>query len=402
MLVAILAISGVLALVSAVLFQAPELMGRDKVLTDFDAFYVAGMMANGGQATEAYQATKMIEAQHAFSGTTSFMPWTYLPPYLLLVSGLASLPIGVAFLLFATTTFAFYVLVLRRIAGAYLPGVLIATLPTILLIARTGQNGFLTAGLIGCFLLTFTERRAVAGVPLGLMIIKPHLAAGIALLALLDRRWMAMIVAAAIVIGTMLSATLAFGIDIWPAFFGGVREAGQFLAAGFYPLFRMSSIYAFVMSFGGSSSLAFALQAFGALIALGSVVYAWRSKWEPRLLAGTVCVSSLLVSPYNYDYDLTILGVAFAFVLPHVVAEARRWELVGLLILSWAVTGYGLATNTFHEQVRETDIITSLQSAVRAVSLTGPLLILLVAASFAVLRRSKPRGVATLEAKPAT
>jgi len=383
-LIAVLAVSAVLALVAAVLFQAPGLLGRDKVLTDYDAFYVAGLMAQRGEAAEAYSAAEMMAAQEAATGTRSFMPWTYPPPYTLFVEALAALPIGLSYLLFIGASFAFYFAVLRRIAGEYLPGVLIAILPTIVLTVRTGQNGFLTGGLIGCFLLAFAQRHAVAGVPLGLMIIKPHLAAGIALLALFGRRWGVVAIAAAVVIAALAAATLAFGWGIWPAFMGGVREAGEFLTAGYYPLFRMSSIYASLRSFHAPAPVAFALQAAGAILALGLFVRLWLRGAEPRFLAAAACAASLFVSPYAYDYDMTILGVGIAFVLPDLLARARRAELVGLLLLTWFVTGYGIGLNSFLESDLSgvSDVVTSL-----GVSLTAPALILLLAAGYAVLRR---------------
>lgn len=393
-LTAILVVSAVLVVVSAVLFQAPGLLGQEKTLTDFDAFYIAGIMAERGEAEEAYQAVETLAAQMKFAGTTSFMPWAYPPPYTLVVEGLALMPIGFAFALFTATSFVFYLLVLRRIAGVYLPGVLIATLPTTILVLRTGQNGFLTAGLIGCFLLASARGRTIAGLPLGLMIIKPHLAAGIALLTLMERRWKTMAVAAGVVIVALAIATAVYGGGIWPAFLGGVREAGTFLAKGYYPLFRMSSVYASVWAFGGSPSLALALHGIGALAGVGLLVHVWIARYEAHVVAAVACVASLFVSPYSYDYDLTILGVGIAFVLPDILKRARPWESVGLFLLAWFATGYGMAANTFLKSTDGgNDVIKSLGTDV-AWSLASPALILLVAAGLVVLRRAAPISAA--------
>lgn len=372
-LIAILAVTALLALVSAVLFQAPGLLGRDKVLTDFDAFHIAGTMARHGQADETYRAAEMLAAQQAIAGDDLLLPWTYPPPYTLFVAALARLPIGLAYLLFLSGSLLFCLAVLRRIAGEYLPGTLIAILPAMLLTVRTGQNGFLTAGLIGAFLLAFPARRAVAGLPLGLMCIKPHLAAGIGLLALFRRRWSAMALAAGLVLALALASTLAFGQSIWGAFLGGVREAGDFLAAGYYQLFRMNSVYACVRSLGASAPVAIVLHGLGALIAIGLFLRLWHRGGEPRVLAAAACAMSLFVSPYNYDYDLTILGPAIAFVLPDIIVRARSAELVGLLLLSWFATGYGFAVASLGESEWP--------------SLTAPALVLLVVAAAAILRR---------------
>ena len=272
------------------------------------------------------------------------MPWTYPPPFTLFVTALAALPLGLAYGLFVGLTLAFYILALKRIAGAYLPGVVIAMLPVILLTVMTGQNGFLTGGLIGMFLLALMQRRASAGIPLGLMVIKPHLAVGIALLSLVERRWQAMFVAAVIVIAALALPTFVFGMSIWTAFLDGVRESSAFLAQGKYPLFRMTSVYATARSTGLSPDIAFAVHGAGALLALALLLYGWMRKLPPHLLAASVCAATLFVSPYNYDYDLCILGVGLAFVLPGLIERTRAIEQCALLALFWAGTGYGLVT----------------------------------------------------------
>lgn len=385
MLKAIVAVCALLALVSAVLFQAPGLLARDKAVTDFDAFYIAGTMAGQGRAAQSYRAAEMMAEQRAIDGKNNFMPWTYPPPYTLFMQGLARLPIGAAYLLFITLSFLLYLAVLRRIAGAYLPGVLIAIAPALLLTVRIGQNGFLTGGLVGWFLWAFIRQRAVAGVPLGLMVLKPHLAFGIALLALLGRRWKAMAIAAGIVVAALLAATASFGWGIWTAFQGGVREAGEFLAEGYYPLFRMTSVYAGVRAAGGSAPLALAFHAAGALAAAGFFLYGWWRGCETRFLAAIACVASLFISPYSYDYDLMIFGVALAFVLPDLVERARPYELAGMLLLSWLVTGYGLAMNVLNDVANSG--IATLKSPSDFFSVSGILFLILVALAYMTLRR---------------
>jgi hypothetical protein len=374
-----------LAAISAILFEAPEFLSKDKILTDFDAFHIAGTMALGGRASDTYQATEMFAAQEAISGTRSFMPWTYPPPYTLAMALLAQLPIGIAYIIFITATFGFYLLVLRRIAGDYLPGVLVAIAPTIFLIVRSGQNGFLTAGLIGWCLLALMNRGASAGLPLGLMVIKPHLAAGIAVLTLFSKSWGAMATAALVVLSAIGAATLAFGIDVWAAFLGGVEEAGHFMAAAYYPLFRMTSAYAAVRSWGAEPGWAMAIHAIFVVIGIATFVLIWRSSHCTRVTAAAACCMSLFVSPYSYDYDLTILGLAIALVIPEILEKARGWELSLLLVFSWLATGYGVAVSSVLE-FSGSRVVTSLGENEHLSLAIVPLLMLLLAAS-RILRR---------------
>lgn len=380
LLKAVLTVAAMLLVFAAISYQKPVEPGVSRTVVDFHAFYVAGKLGQEGRAADGYDMATMEKEQQAFTGVKVFMPWTYPPPFTLFVTALAALPLGLAYALFTGLTLAFYIGVLKRIAGAHLPGLVVAILPLILLTVMTGQNGFLTGGLIGTFLLALMQRKASAGIPLGLMVIKPHLAVGIALLSLVERRWQAMAIAAGIVIVALALPTIVFGPSIWPAFLEGVRESGESLAQGKYPLFRMTSIYAMARSMGVSANMAFAVHGFGAILAAALLLYGWWRKLPPHLLAAATCAASLFVSPYNYDYDLCILGVGIAFVLPGLLQRTRALEQLGLLALCWVGIGYGLVA-AFAKDADAVGI------GKAPLSLMAPSLLLLIALVALALRR---------------
>jgi hypothetical protein len=387
-LLAFMLVALVLVAVSAVRFQAPELLGQDKVLTDFDAFHIAGTLAGRGDVADAYNAATMREVQAEIASSRSkFMPWTYPPPFTLFVDGLSRLPIGAAYALFILTSFGLYLAVLRRIAGDYLPGVLLFMMPTILINLRTGQNGFLIAALIGAFLLAWRRQSPAAGFPLGLMIVKPHLAAGVGLLAMFGQRWNTIAVAALVAAGSLALATLVYGLGVWGAFLGAVEEAGGFLSAGLYPLSRMNSIYAALYAMGLPAGWAMTGHALGALAALGLLVWACTATIAFRYRAAMICALSLFVSPYSYDYDLAILGIGIAFILPDLIAKGRTAELAGLLALGWLACGYGaLVSALFAPEMREADSIVTTTQNLGWPSLIGPLTIGVCLAVFRILK----------------
>ena len=384
--VAIVLVLAMLAVVSAIFFQAPHLVGSTKVLTDYDAFYVAGRLALEGHADQAYRLETMFAAQEEFTGKRSFMPWTYPPPFTLFVAALATLPIGTGFLLFIGLSLAFYVYVIHRIAGRFTPGVLMVMLPTLLLLTRTGQNGFLTGGLVGMFLLAFLQRKPGAGLPLGLMIIKPHLAVGIAVMTLAAQRWQTVLIAALTVIALLLASTAALGPEIWIAFLDGVAESGGYLRDGYYPLFRMTSLYATAHTLGAGASGALAIQAIGALAAMTALLWLWRRGTSGNRLAAAICCASLFISPYNYDYDLTLLGLAVAFVLPELAERTRPAEQTALFVLTWMATGYGLGVSL---AMPENSVVRlgDPESGARSLSLMAPMLLLVIGLAVAVLCR---------------
>lgn len=375
--------------VSAIRFQAPQLLGLEKELTDYDAFHIAGTLAGQGRVADAYDAQAMMQAQAEISSTSSFMPWTYPPPFTLFVELLACLPIGWSFALFALASFGLYAAVLRRIAGEWLLPVLIALMPIVMLNLRTGQNGFLVAGLIGAFLLAWRDNKAIAGLPLGLLVIKPHLAVGVGLMALLGRRWDVVAIAAGVVVAACGLATFAFGFTVWIDFLGAVREAGEFLAAGYYPMYRMSSVYATLLTLGLPSAAALAGHAAVVLVAVGLLAWTALARIAYHHRAALVCVLSLFVSPYNYDYDLAILGIALAFVLPDLAARVSGAGLGGLLGLAWATGSYGIIVNAFQPDQVPSDRLSEAGGFAGVCMLLVPLCVI---CTWLLARSTEPRG----------
>ncbi len=342
--------------VSAVRFSQPAFVGVPKVLTDFDAFHIAGGLAATGRLDEAYDADTFLIEQQKVSGVKSFMPWTYPPPFSAVVQVLSYLPIGVSYALFTGLSFTFYLLVLRCIAGDYLPGVLIAIAPILVINLRTGQNGFLIAGLIGAFLVALmSARNKRAGALLGLMIIKPHLAVSVGLLALWQRSF-ALLAVAAIVVATLVGvASWLYGFAVWKAFAMALRQATGFLELGYYPLFRMSSVYATLFSLGAGPRIAIVGQALCAIAALAVFVLALVKGTTARYRSALACAAAVMVSPYCYDYDLTILGLALAFVIPDILLRASNLEVGMVMALGWIVGGYGLMVAIFMEKVLDSN-----------------------------------------------
>lgn len=333
-------------LLTILLFSAAEFSGwtvgvHTRKFIDFDDFHLVARLLWLGQIRSAYHLPALSAFQKSLSGLDGFLPWTYPPQFVLLLAPLAFLPIGVAYLLFTGISCAAYLAILKRLAGNSFVPVLIITFPALLITIRCGQNGFLTGTLIGLACIGFGNHRSIAGFPLGLMIIKPHLAVAFALYAVINRRWGAVFIAAATVLLSTVLVTAVMGFGIWPAFFGGIREAGIFLSQGFYLLFRMVSLYATIRSLGLPEALAMPIQVLATCVALAAVVWASR-RLAPHQALGVAAMASVLVSPYVYDYDLPIFAVGLALLHDDIVqfASAReRLAIYGLIAFS---SGFGL------------------------------------------------------------
>jgi hypothetical protein len=317
-------------------------MWHDRNLVDFDVFHIVAQKAWAGGVEGVYHFTKFLEMQReASGGEGSFMPWTYPPQFALLVAPFGLMPVSPAYFLFVAATFVFYIAVLRAVARDHFTLLLMMLFPAMEITMACGQNGFLTAGLIGVVCLFFEERPAVAGFALGLMIIKPHLAIAFATYAIIKRSWIVVAVAAAVVLTSSAICTAVFGTHIWLDFLDSVRDSSIFLEKGYYPLFRMISIYAALRTAGMSAWAAFVGQGMVALLALGLIVLAVYRKMPSRTCLGLTAALSVCFSPYAYDYDFLVFGIGLAMLLPTLRAATSERERTIIYAAPMLVGAYG-------------------------------------------------------------
>ncbi|MDH2348694.1 glycosyltransferase family 87 protein [Bradyrhizobium sp. SSUT77] len=318
-------------------------VGQKRPLLDFDAFYIVAQRVWLGDAEQAYHLDRFTKLQmDAVGGKIDVLHWTYPPQFDLLVAPLALIPVGAAYFLFIAATLAFYLLTLRAIAKGCFALVVILLSPALFLTLACGQNGFLTGGLIGLACLTIERRQLLAGLSLGLMVIKPHLAVAIAVYALLARRWIAVVTATAVILLSAILCTLLLGPQIWSAFLGSVQDSSALLERGGFALFRSISVYAVLRTAGLSPSLAFLSQLVVAVFALSVVALAIYRNLPARWSLGLAAIASVLISPYAYDYDLPILGVGMALLLPDLTRLASELERVAIYSLMLISGFYGL------------------------------------------------------------
>jgi hypothetical protein len=104
----------------------------------------------------------------------------------------------------------------------------------------------------------------------------------------------------------------------------------------------MISAYAALYKVGLPASAAFWGQATVAGLALFTVLLAVVRGMSPTFALGIAAMVSVMISPYAYDYDLPMLGIGLALILPDLARTARRRErsmIYGLILLAGA---YGL------------------------------------------------------------
>ncbi|MDA9397720.1 glycosyltransferase family 87 protein [Bradyrhizobium sp. CCBAU 45389] len=318
--------------------------GQFRHLLDFDAFYIVAQRVWLGDVAQVYYFDQFAKLQIDTIGRdiNIFGYWTYPPQFTLLVAPLALLPVGASYFLFVAGTLGCYLLTLRAISRSCFALVVILLAPVLLLTLFGGQNGFLTGSLIGVTCLAMERKQIAAGLSLGMMVIKPHLAVAIGIYALLARRWIAVMTAMTVILLSSILCTLLFGVSIWSAFLTSAHESAVFLGSGRFDVFRSISLYAIMRTVGFSASWAFLGQAAVAVVALSVVAFAIYRDFPARWSLGISAVATLLISPYAYDYDLPILGVGMALLLPDLTRLATGGERAAIYGLTFMSGFYGL------------------------------------------------------------
>jgi len=204
--------------------------GRGKpVPEDFVAFWAAGRQAIAGHAVAAYDgglqhAAEVAAVGHSFSET---LGWSYPPVFLVFAALLATLPYTPAFLLWMGATVAGYGGVIASIVKSRWGFLFACAAPWMVTAILPGQNGFLTAALIGASLLSLESSPSLSGLLIGLASYKPQFA--FLFLAVLASAgyWRAFAVACAAAIAANVFAEVLFGFDTFHAFFNALAGAAQ-------------------------------------------------------------------------------------------------------------------------------------------------------------------------------
>jgi hypothetical protein len=310
--------------------RATDPAGRP-IGTDFASFHAAAALALSGRPEAAYNIAAHAAAQWAETGATEhYFAFFYPPTFLLVLLPLGTLPYLTALAAWLVLTGGLYAAALRALAGRALPGLVAFAFPAVLMNAGHGQNALLSAALFR-FAAAFLDRRpAVAGICIGLLCYKPHLAilAPVALAA--SGRWRAFVAAAATVAGMVVLSALVFGIETWRGFVAGAPLATATLEQGLVGAEKMVSTFAAVRLLGGGLTLAYAAQGVMALVAAILLARAARSA-DGAALGALLAAAATLVSPFLVDYDLAILAVPLVWAF----AQAQRtgflpWEKVVL------------------------------------------------------------------------
>ena len=308
--------------------------------TDFASFYAAGSLADAGRPELAYdRAAHRAAEERATAPGVEYRFFYYPPVFLLLCALLARLPYLVAFVVFEAATLAAYLIVMRCILDERSSVSLVPVLafPAVFWTLGLGQNAFLTASLFGAGTLCIDRRPITAGLLFGALCYKPHFGLLVPIALAAGGHWRAFAAAFASAAALCMFSLMLFGWATWHDFLSAATTSHATYESGRIAFGGLVSPFGAVLLLGGTSAIAYVVQAGATISASLLVGFVWRSGFALSIRAATLAAATLIAIPVILIYDLTLAGVAVAWLIrARERDELPIWEkavLAGSLLL---------------------------------------------------------------------
>jgi hypothetical protein len=205
-----------------------------------------------------------------------------------------------------------------------------------------GQNGFLTASLLGASLLLLERRPVWAGIFIGCLTYKPQFGILLPVALIAADQWRACVSAAVTAIFLVAASAAAFGLEGWIAFPRAIfAEGGETMFASSDWGFLLQSVYGLILVLHGGAALAWLAQGV-ATAGAGVIVWVvWRSPARYALKAATLSTAALIATPYAFAYDLAAIAVPVAFLASDQIRcgllRGEQTTIIALFVASLAV-----------------------------------------------------------------
>lgn len=312
------------------------------VFGDFIAFWGAGRAALDGAVAQVHDPVFLQAYQReAVPGLPVLAGWNSPPTFLLIAAMLGAMPYPLAALVWFGTGAALYVFAASKLLADKRALIFAVTLPAALYHIGSVQTGLLIAGVSALALYWLDRRPRAAGAIVAVLAIKPHMALLWPIFLALTGRWRAF-GAATLSTGVFaLLGGLAFGFDSYARFFENLAATQDLITGQRVATPAYASFYGNLIGLGVAQPLAMTLHAISALAALLAALFVFR-RGETSAQGAALCAATLLVLPYSFFYDFTLLAVGAALL----GAPRSRFETIAF-VLAWSaglslVLGYVL------------------------------------------------------------
>lgn len=305
--------------------------------TDFIAFWSAGRLTLDGRVADAWHLDLLGAFQlDMYPGLLGPTQWAYPPTTLPLVVPFGALPYGMAYVVWVLVGLALYLGALSPLLrGRRYAWPIALAFPALWLGIPSGQIQFFVAALVGGALLLLPRRPVLAGVLIGLLVIKPQLAVMFPVVLVAGREWRAFIAAATTAVVAVLGSAAAFGVSAYESWAGSLGELGSAIDDGSAPVFKFVTPYMGLRLLGLPEVPSLALHVGVALPAAWVVWRLWRRTQDPMVRGAATVAGTFLVTPYAADYDLAVLAFLIAWMAALGMEQGWLRGDRNLLVLTW-------------------------------------------------------------------
>ncbi len=307
--------------------------------TDFSNVYAAGTLIWQGRPADAYvPALQHAEENAVFGREVPFFGWHYPPFFFAVAFVVAAFPYAWGLAIWVVASLAAYLAAMRAILPRPETLLTAAAFPGVFVNIGHGQNGFLTAALLGGALQLLDRRPWLAGVLIGCLTYKPQFGVLIPVALLAGGRWSTIAAAVATLAALLAVSFVTLGGGVWHAFADSMNFTQTVvLEQGATGWEKIQSIFSAVRMWGASVHGAYAAQTALALTLAATLAWLWHSDAAFELKASALATASLLATPYVLDYDLVVLAVAIGFFARHGLSRGFRPFEISLLAAAWIV-----------------------------------------------------------------
>ncbi len=285
---------------------------------DFSNFWTGGRLALDGRLdllADFRGYNDFIDATFHYHPKFDERVFSYPPHILPFLVPFAALPYIPAALLWTALNLWLIGRTVRLLAPGALGAQLAAWLsPAVVSMVAFGQFGGVLAFLATYVLTRAQTRPRLAGLCLGLISVKPHLAVSFGVFLLLTGRWRAVLWSLSATAGLVAISLAAFGLQPWINFVHWTIPFQEALLSIYVHavLTCVISVYKAARLYDLGELAGYALQFIYAAIVLGgSAALAIRRGMTPRVLA-LALLAALSAVPYFATYDLAIAAPALA------------------------------------------------------------------------------------------
>ena len=347
------------------IMTAPGVVGRNGLLkgTDFLHFYTLGSLALEHRGADLYDvaAQSKLAAQRVPQAGTLFFVALYGPEASLVFAPLAALPYGVALALWLIVSASVYgwccYAVWRKCSNLRRDGWLVVLLglayPALFHLMVWGQASALALACFTCaYLALRADRKFLAGLAIGCLMIKPQLGLAVAFAFVAAVEWRVIAGAALSASANLLAGWAYYGTPVMRTYFAQLWRSPELmtqLEPRLYQTHSLRSLWAMLLPW---PEVAFWIYAASAVAVLYMAYLCWKSDASLSLRFSALLVATALVSPHLTVYDLVILAPAFLLLSDW--AEGKWLHLPGfgwLLYLTYLLPLAGPAARWTHLQL---------------------------------------------------